>query len=80
MLTKEFNPKEPMDTFENVLFTNIVIKELRLTSLIELAPALMIIAHQSDLELFFTDSGMLCANLKHYKKACSILENSVMYN
>jgi hypothetical protein len=80
MTKKDHNPKEPFETYENVLFTKIIVSDLRATKLIDLAPALMIISYQQDLDIFFTDLGMMCANAKHYKKACEILENSVLYN
>jgi len=74
-MIKEFNPDEKsFEIYENVL------QDLRKMSLIDLALPLMIIAQSNDLELFFYDSGVLCTNMNHYKKACSILEESVLYN
>jgi regulator of sirC expression with transglutaminase-like and TPR domain len=80
-MIKEFNPDEKsFEIYENVLFTKILVQDLRKMSLIDLALPLMLIAQSNDLELFFSDAGILCANMKHYKKACSILEESVLYN
>ncbi len=80
-MIKEFNPDEKsFEIYENVLFTKILVQDLRKMSLIDLALPLMLIAQSNDLELFFSDAGILCANMNHYKKACSILEESVLYN
>ena len=81
MEAKEYNPREKsVDTFENVLFTKITLQNLKKTKILDLAPALMIISHVNNLDIYFFDSGMMCADNNHYKKACDILERSVMYN
>lgn len=80
MKTKEFNPKESTQVFENVLFTRIVKDSVKDVRLIDLMPAYMIIAHNFKLEIYFDDTGYMLANNRHFKIASRILENSVMYN
>ena len=80
MKTKEYNPKESIQIFETILFTNITVSELRKTPLIQLAAPLMIISNAQNLNLFFTDRGIMCSRVSDYKSACSFLEKSVLYN
>ncbi len=80
MQTKDYNPKEPVQIFETVLFTEIVKNDLKKVPLIQIADALMIIADAHDLEMYFSDNGFMLSNNRHFKIASRILENSVMYN
>lgn len=80
MQTKDYNPKEPVQIFETVLFTEIVKNELKKVPLIQISDALMIIADVNKLEIYFTESGYMLSNNRHFKIATRILENSVMYN
>jgi len=80
MQTKDYNPKESVQIFETVLFTEIVKNDLKKVPLIQIADVLMIIADAHDLEIFFSDNGYMLSNNRHFKIASKILENSVMYN
>ena len=80
MQTKDYNPKETVQIFETVLFTQVVKNNLKKVPLIEIADALMIIADTYNLEIYFADNGYMLSNNRHFKIASRILENSVMYN
>ena len=80
MQTKDYNPKESVQIFETVLFTEIVKNDLKKVPLIHIADALMIIADAHNLEIYFADNGYMLSNNRHFKIASKILENSVMYN
>lgn len=80
MKNKDFNPKESIQIFENVLFTQIVKDDIQNVRLIDLIPVYKIISHHFKLEIYFDDSGYMLANNRHFKMANIILKNSIMYN
>jgi hypothetical protein len=75
MQTKDYNPKESVQIFETVLFTEIVKNDLKKVPLIQIADALMIIADVHDLEIYFSDNGYMLSNNRHFKIGSKILEN-----
>ena len=75
----EFNRKESRNKSNNLTYIQITNSNLSKIKLCELVIPYCLVADWCNLNIFFSDIGMVCS-VNDFKKATDVIYNSLLYN